>query len=89
MGRRRKPLGVAVRQQEQQHRRGELRQPLLRDRKIDALSKEIGIAKAKGQDAAPILAKVGALKATAGLPPADPAREPRRPRGKKSLSFAV
>ncbi len=29
----------------------------------NALSKEIGIAKAKGQDAAPILAKVGALKA--------------------------
>ncbi len=29
----------------------------------NALSKEIGIAKAKGRDAAPILAKVGALKA--------------------------
>jgi seryl-tRNA synthetase len=29
----------------------------------NALSKEIGIAKSKGQDAAPILAKVGALKA--------------------------
>jgi seryl-tRNA synthetase len=56
------PLGAEVSALDQK-RRGAQTEAQRVQAEHNALSKEIGIAKAKGQDAAPILAKVGALKA--------------------------
>jgi seryl-tRNA synthetase len=56
------PLGAEVSALDQK-RRGAQTEAQRVQAEHNQLSKEIGIAKAKGQDAAPILAKVGALKA--------------------------
>jgi seryl-tRNA synthetase len=56
------PLGAEVSALDQKRRQAQTEAQRVQA-EHNALSKEIGIAKAKGQDAAPILAKVGALKA--------------------------
>jgi seryl-tRNA synthetase len=56
------PLGAEVSALDQKRRAAQTEAQRVQA-EHNALSKEIGIAKAKGQDAAPILAKVGALKA--------------------------
>jgi seryl-tRNA synthetase len=56
------PLGAEVAARDQKRRAAQTEAQRVQA-EHNQLSKEIGIAKAKGQDAAPILAKVGALKA--------------------------
>ncbi len=56
------PLGTEVQKLDQKRRAAQTEAQRVQA-EHNALSKEIGIAKAKGQDAAPILAQVGALKA--------------------------
>jgi seryl-tRNA synthetase len=56
------PLGAEVSALDQKRRAAQTEAQRVQA-EHNALSKEIGIAKTKGQDAAPILAKVGALKA--------------------------